>query len=252
MLRAIRADLHVHTCLSPCGELEMTPTAIVHSCLEKGIDLIAVCDHNSAENVSGVRKAAEKTKLTILPGMEVTTEEEVHVLAIFDKEEQSLSLQEDVYSHLLPGENDEDLFGLQVVANELDEVEKILHKLLIGGTTLSLDFLIERIHGLGGLAISSHIDRESYSLVGQLGMIPDDLAMDALEVSPLGDVKEVRDHTSGAERFPLITSSDAHRLNEIGKVSTVFNMGAPTVEEIRKAFKNIDGRSILDGGFFHC
>ena len=150
MLRAIRADLHVHTCLSPCGELEMTPTAIVHACLEKGIDIIAICDHNSAENVPGVKKAAEKTRLTVLPGMEVTTEEEVHVLAIFDQVEQSLSLQEEVYNHLLPGENDEDLFGLQVVANELDEVETILNKLLIGGTNLSLDTLVERIHGLGG------------------------------------------------------------------------------------------------------
>ena len=83
-------------------------------------------------------------------------------------------------------------------------------------------------------------------------MIPDDLALDALEVSPLGDVKEIRDQISGAERFPLITSSDAHRLDEIGKVSTVFNVAVPTVEEIRKAFHHMDGRSILDGELSFC
>ena len=252
MLRTFRSDLHIHTCLSPCGELEMSPQAIVRTCLEKELDLIAVCDHNSAENVEGVRKAAESTDLTILPGMEVTTVEEVHILAIFDEQEQVMKLQEDVYGQLLPGENDDDLFGIQVVANELDEVEKIVHKLLIGGTTLSLDNLVERIHGLGGLVICSHIDRESYSIVGQLGMIPEHLPIDALEVSPRSDVRDMRSQCPGAEHFPLITSSDAHRLDEIGKSCTVFSLEEPNVCEIRKAFKNVDGRKIIDGGLPLC
>lgn len=252
MLRVIRAELHMHTCLSPCGELEMTPMAIVRTCLEKEIHCIAICDHNSAENVEGVTKAAEGTNLTVLPGMEVTSAEEVHVLAILDEKESALILQEEVYKHLLPGENDDDLFGMQVVANELDEVEKITHKLFIGATTISLDTLVDIIHGLRGLAIASHIDRESFSIVGQLGMIPDGLPLDALEVSPTGDVREIRDRCIGAERFPLITSSDAHRLNEIGKACTTFRLAEPTVMEIGKAFKNIEGRTIVDGGMSLC
>lgn len=249
MLRKFRADLHVHTCLSPCGDMEMLPRAIVRVCLQREIDIIAICDHNSAENVKYVINAAEGTNLTVLAGIEVTTEEEVHMLAVFDDEEQVLTLQKEVYKYLLPGENDENLFGLQVVVNTSDEVEKIVNKLLIGGTTLPLNYLVERIHCLGGLAIASHIDRESFSLVGQLGMIPDDLGVDALEVSQLGKVDKVRDQVVGAERFPLITSSDAHRLDQIGRVWTWFFLEEATVEEIRKSFRKVEGRKIVEGGF---
>jgi len=248
MLRTFRVDLHVHTCLSPCGELEMTPSAIVRACGERGIDIIAICDHNSAENVKGVRRAAEETDLVVLAGMEVTTTEEVHVLSIFDNEEQVLKLQEEVYDCLLPGENDEELFGLQVVANERDEVDGVVKKLLIGGTTLSLNELVERIHDLGGLAIASHIDRESFSLVGQLGFIPEDLAVDALEVSQFGNVGETRDQIPGVDRFPLITSSDAHRLDEIGRVTMTLLFAKATVDEIRMSLKGVEGRRIIEGG----
>jgi len=248
MLRTFRADLHVHTCLSPCGELDVTPRGIVRVSREKGIDVVAICDHNSAENVRGVRKAAERTGLTVLAGMEVTTVEEVHLLAIFDHEDQVLKLQEEVYEYLLPGENDEDLFGIQIVANERDEVEGVVTKLLIGGTTLPLNKLVERIHQLGGLAVASHIDRESYSLVGQLGIIPEDLAVDALEVSPLGSIEDVRTQVPGVDRFPIITSSDAHRLEEIGRVRTTFLLEEATVDEIRKGLKCMEGRRIVEGG----
>lgn len=252
MLRLVRADLHVHTCLSPCGELEMTPRAIVRACQERKIDMIAVCDHNSAENVRGVRRAAEGTDLAVLAGMEVTSAEEVHVLAIFDEVGRATALQEIVYEHLVPGENDEDLFGIQIVANELDEVDGIVKRLLIGGTTLSLEDLIAKIHEIGGLAIASHIDRESFSLVGQLGMIPEDLSVDALEVSPLGDINDIKSRIVGAERFPLITSSDAHRLDEIGKAITTFYLSEVTVKELAMAFQNQEGRKILDGENSSC
>lgn len=252
MLRSFRADLHIHTCLSPCGELEMTPQAIVQACQARKIDMIAVCDHNSAENVRGVRKAAVGTDLAVLAGMEVTSEEEVHVLAIFDEGDLATALQEIVYAHLLPGENDEDLFGIQVVANARDEVDGIVKRLLIGGTTIPLEDLIDKVHDIGGLAIASHIDRESFSLVGQLGMIPDDLAVDALEVSPLGDVDDIKSRIAGAERFPLITSSDAHRLDEIGKGVTAFCLAEATVKELAMAFQNREGRKILRGEVSSC
>ena len=142
----------------------MTPQSIVRVCQENKVDMIAICDHNSAENVKSVQRAAEGTGLSVLAGMEITTEEEVHLLAIFDDEAHVTRLQTIIYEHLLPGENDEDLFGMQVVANERDEVESIVNKLLIGGTTLSLEEAVEKIHELGGLAVPSHIDRESFSL----------------------------------------------------------------------------------------
>ena len=104
MLRAVRIDLHIHTCLSPCCNLEMTPKAIVETCKQRACDVIAICDHNSAENIKGVKKAAKNTNLKILAGMEVTTREEVHILGIFDEETQVLQLQKEVYAHLMEGE----------------------------------------------------------------------------------------------------------------------------------------------------
>ena len=246
-LRSIRADLHIHTCLSPCGELEMTPMHIVVRCQALGIDVIAVCDHNSAENVMGVQRAAKGTSLKVLAGMEVTTSEEVHVVGIFDTVEQALTLQGRVYGHLLPGKNDEDLFGLQVVANERNEVEGIVERLLIGGTTLSLDAVLHAIHALGGLAVASHIDRDAYSLLGQLGMVPPDLEADALEVSWRGDEEAVR-RVPGVDRFPLIRTSDAHRLDEIGRATMVAHLAEATTDELRMAFHGHDCRSIQYGG----
>jgi PHP family Zn ribbon phosphoesterase len=224
----------------------MTPRAIVKKYVEKDIRIIAVCDHNSAENISGVQKAAGGTNLTVLAGMEVTTAEEVHLLAIFDDEKQALELQDIVYAHLVPGKNDEELFGIQVVSNEKDEVEAIVDQLLIGGTTLPLDDVIDIIHQIGGLAIPSHIDRESYSLLGQLGMIPESLKADALEVSPHGNIRGIRQHVSGSDRFPIIVSSDSHRLSDIGRAVTCFYLAEPTIGEIRMAFQSLDGRKILE------
>jgi predicted metal-dependent phosphoesterase TrpH len=245
-LAVYRADLHVHTCLSPCGELEMTPQAIIQTCRNKELQVVGISDHNTAQNVPGVRKAAQGTGITVLAGMEVTTAEEVHILAIFDNEEQALVFQDIVYTHLLPGKNDEDLFGIQVISNEKDEVEGVVDRLLIAGTTLPMNHVIDTIHEKGGLAVASHIDRESYSLLGQLGMIPDDFKADALEVSPLGSIAEIRKNVHGADRFPLITASDSHHLKDIGRACTRFYLEEPTVNEIRKAFQNSDGRKILE------
>jgi predicted metal-dependent phosphoesterase TrpH len=252
MIRPMRADLHVHTCLSPCGESEMTPRNIVRTCLEKKLDIIAICDHNSAENVNAVRKAAEGFELAVLAGIEITSAEEVHVLALFGDEEKVLVMQEYVYQHLLPGDNDENLFGSQVVCNEHDEVKTKVKKLLIGGTAIPVDQLIDRIHSIGGLSIASHIDRESYSLLSQLGMIPDDLKLDALEVSKNKTVDMIRKEVAGTERFPLVTSSDAHRLEEIGQVSATLLLEKPTLDEIRMAFLGLHGRKIIEGGLSVC
>jgi len=246
-LQTFRVDLHIHTCLSPCGELEMTPMKIVQRCEEISLNVIAVCDHNSAENVMGMQRAAAGTSLTVLAGMEVTTSEEVHVMGLFDTAEQALTLQGKVYGHLLPGENDEDLFGIQVVANEHDEVEEIESRLLIGGTTMSLDEVVDAIHGLGGLVIASHVDREAYSLLGQLGMIPPGLKADALEVSARGNLENVR-RMPGVERYPLVRSSDAHRLQDMGQATTLFSIAEVTVSEMGKAFQGLNGRFFSDGG----
>jgi len=147
MLRCFKADLHVHTCLSPCTELDMSPKRILTSAKKKEIDIIGICDHNSSENSLAVMNAAKKMNINVFPGMEVTSQEEVHVLALFDEIENALKLQEHVYENL-PGKNDEDAFGMQVIVNEKEEVLGLNNKLLIGATTIPLEKIIQTIHSL--------------------------------------------------------------------------------------------------------
>lgn len=242
MLKSLRADLHIHTCLSPCADLKMSPMAIAEQAKIKEIDILGICDHNSAENVPALIKAAHKFKICVLPGMEVTSQEEVHILALFDELEAALKLQEIIYDNL-PGENDEEAFGMQVVVNEKGEVLRFNKKLLIGASTLSIEEVIQRIHHLDGLAIAAHIDREGFSLLSQLGFIPEGLKLDALEISPSISYEEAKKKFN--PRFPLTCSSDAHFLEEIGKGITSFYLEEGTTEEIKKAFLNEKGRKII-------
>ncbi len=245
MLREYRADLHIHTILSPCTELtEMSPHAIVERAHQIGLDFIAICDHNSCENTLPAKKCSLDIDLEVVSGIEITSREEVHTLGLFDDVDEALKVQEVVYSNL-PGENDEETFGYQVVVDEKDEVLGFNKKLLIGATTLTLEKVVELIHSFNGLAIASHIDREGFSIIGQLGFIPPGLALDALEISPRISAPEVRSKFPQSNDYPIITSSDAHALNDIGKVSTTFLMEKVSVGEIKLALMGEKGRKVL-------
>lgn len=242
MLRPFKADLHIHTCLSPCTELDMSPETILTAARKKGMDIIGICDHNSSENSPGVFQAAKGMPITVLPGLEVTSQEEVHVLALFDNLEAALGLQEHVYENL-PGENDEKAFGRQVIVNDKEEVEGFSNKLLIGATTIPLEEVVRLIHSRGGLAIASHIDREAFSIIGQLGFIPEKLALDALEISPRIPVEEaIKTYAYG---YPITCSSDAHYPDDIGKGQTTFLLEEPSLVEIKKALKGKQGRKMI-------
>ncbi len=241
-MRRYKADLHVHTCLSPCAEVRMSPATIVKLAKARGVHILGICDHNSVENTPAVLEASRKYGLHVFPGMEVTSAEEVHILALFDALRPAHEFQEIVYRHL-PGENDEEAFGMQVVANADDEVLGFNQRLLIGATTLRVEDIVENIRSLGGLAVAAHIDRESFSLISQLGFIPDNLALDALEISPnLSYEEAMRRYTTS---LPLIQSSDAHNEKEIGRCCTVYSIERASIEEIGKAFRGQQGRSII-------
>jgi PHP family Zn ribbon phosphoesterase len=220
----------------------MSPRGILTSAKKKDIDILGICDHNSTENSPAVMKAAESMDIGIIPGMEVTSQEEVHVLALFDAIENALKLQDYVYQNL-PGENDEEAFGMQVIVNEEEEVLGFSEKLLIGATTIPLDDVIRSIQSLDGIAIASHIDREAFSIIGQLGFVPEDLELDALEISPRVTFEEAKN--AYPYNFPITSSSDAHYPDDIGKTFTTFLLEEKTVAEIRKALKNEDGRRII-------
>jgi len=245
MLKEFTCDLHIHTCLSPCGDLDMYPSAIVEKCTNERLDVIAICDHNSSENVSYVINAARGKPIIVLPGMELTSKEEVHVIALFDNINDLLKLQDIVYG-ALRGMNREEVFGCQPIVNEIDEVEGFNDRLLIGATELSLQESVEAIHKLHGLAIAAHIDRESFGVIGQLGFIPPDIQFDALEISYRTGLKKTRKKYPEFFNYPFIESSDAHFIRDIGKGSTKIFMENPTISEIKMAFEGRGGRYIIE------
>ena len=243
MLQWFKADLHVHTCLSPCGDVTMSPRRIIAEARRRGLDVIAITDHNSAENVPAVMRAAEGTTIAVIPGMEICSNEDVHVLALFGSLPSAWAMQETVYGGISQT-NDPDAFGLQVIANEHDEVEGFQDKLLIGATDLSIGEVVERIHDLNGLAIASHIDRESFGIVGQLGFIPEGLPLDALEISSNASRELAGQLQGGYGRYVFIRSSDAHSLDRIGEQTTRFFMDSPVCEEIGRAIRREEGRAV--------
>lgn len=244
MLKKFKADLHIHSCLSPCSDWDMSPKKIVAKSLERQLDLIAICDHNTAENAAAALREGTRQGIAVLPGMEICSREEVHLVTLFKKIEDALKMQEFIYAHL-PGKNQPEVFGHQVVADEHDQVLGENPRLLIGATQLSLLEIVEKAHHLGGICISSHVDRPSYSLIGQLGFIPEDLHLDAVEVSYRVPLDKALIEVPAIKNHPCVTSSDAHFLSDIGKTWTEFILAAPTLQEIRMAMTGTKGRRVL-------
>jgi len=245
--RDFRCDLHIHSCLSPCADLDMYPRALVERAVDERLDVIAVCDHNSSENTEYVIRAASKYRIKVIPGMEIASSEEVHVLALFESLENLYKIQHLVYNSLR-GSNREEVFGCQAVVNDLDEVEGFNEKLLIGATTRPLEDWVKAIHDLGGLAVASHIDRESFSIISQLGFIPPDLRLDALEISARTGIPEARKEFAELYRMPFITSSDAHFIKDIGKAFTLVRMHHASLGELKMALAGLEGRRVLEQG----
>ncbi len=246
MLKIYTADLHIHSCLSPCGELDMSPRKIVVAAVEQQLDIIAITDHNASENILATIKAARGKPLTVLAGMEVTSEEEAHLIALFDNFNSMERFQQIVYDNLMSFGIDQRTIEDQVIVNERDEVEGFNDHLLFGAMALSFQQLVDKVHRLNGLTIASHVNRESFSIIAQLGFIPENLPLDALEISPNISKAQARLLFPDANRFPLIKSSDAHYLVDIGRQKTQFLIQEPTINELKLALTNCRGRKIIE------
>ena len=202
-------DLHIHSCLSPCGDMDMTPNNIVNMASLLGLDLIAVSDHNSALNLPAVFAAAKGTELTVIPAIEANSAEEVHVLCLFETLEDALACSEEFYEHLPPVINRPDIFGEQVIMDQNDKPVGRIDKLLINALDLGLDGLLEMVKRHRGLAVPAHVDKTSYSSLANLGYIPPEYGFTCIEVkNPEASVE------FGGHR---ITDSDAHYLEDIAE-----------------------------------
>lgn len=238
-MKTFKADLHIHSCLSPCAELEMSPRNIVSEAKKMGLDVIGICDHNSCENVPYVERSAQGKGIKVIGGIEITSKEEVHILALFGTKEELFEMQKIIYDNL-DGTNDERLYGDQVVVNENDEVVDFNKRLLIGATDLSIEEVVNHIHKFNGVAIAAHVDRPSFSIFSQLGFLPEGLKVDALEVSSKDKINLFNNLS-----LPLVMFSDSHKLETIGRTHTNFSMNEINLDEMKKSFLGEDGRRVF-------
>lgn len=244
MFQYMNVDLHLHTVLSPCAEVEMIPPLIVAQARKLGLDGIAVTDHNSAENAAGVIEAGKGKGLIVLPGMEVQTREEVHLLCLFDTLEQDMAWQEKVYDHLPPLNNQAEKFGAQFVVDAEGEYIRENERLLLTSTDFSVEEVITEVGLLGGLCIPAHVDKPSFSLLANLGFVPPDTHVEALELSRNADPAAFQRRFPQLAAYTLIINGDAHRLDEMQN-RTMIKVKEVTIQELRWAFLGREGRRVI-------
>lgn len=224
------ADLHVHSALSPCASNDMTPRRIVSEAVRLGLEIIAICDHNSAGNVRAVRAAAPRG-LLVVAGMEIMTREEAHVTALFPKAELAEATAEIVQVSLPFLTAGSKIFGEQCIMDSQDNVVGHEQRMLSGAASLSLDDTVALIHTHGGLAVAAHVDRPSFSVVSQLGFLPEPNKFNAIEISPAG-LRQGKDEKFRKCGLPIVVSSDSHYLSDMGQGFTGLQMGELSYEAL--------------------
>lgn len=244
-MKTFRADLHIHSVLSPCGDLDMSPGNIVEEASGKGLDIIGITDHNTTRHAALVTKLAAKKGIFVMTGAEINTKEEVHCLVFFENTETLMLLQKYIDDNLPDILNIPEIFGHQV---EVDENENIIYtekRLLASAINKSITELEKFVHLNKGLFIPSHIDRFKNSIYSQLGLLPENLNADALEVSRATTIAKFSGIHPEISKYSLTRSSDAHQPCDIGKETTTFLIEKADFNEIRMALAGIDGRRII-------
>lgn len=247
-MKTFRAELHVHTVLSPCAEVEMIPPLIVQEALEKGIDILAITDHNSTLNVESVIKAAEKTTLAVLPGVEIQTKEEIHFVCLFNTIRELEKFQNILDKTLPDVPNQAEHFGEQFVVDPTGEFIKSEQRLLINSLNLNMAEANQEVQQLNGLMIPAHIDRKMAGLIANLVFLPENIDFEVLEISRHITCDKVRSLYPQIGNIPLLQSGDVHRLDDfLG--STYFTMEYPGLKEIRDAIRGKKGYSFRIDNF---
>ncbi|MFY9153010.1 MAG: PHP domain-containing protein [Prolixibacteraceae bacterium] len=246
-MKEFRTDLHIHTVLSPCGDLEMSPGNIVSLASQRGLDIIGITDHNSTKHCELVWKLAQGTGLTVIPGCEITSREEVHCLGLFEDFDALRIFQAYLDQHLTIIPNKPVWFGYQLVVDEYDNIQEEIGNYLGSSMDVSVEEIEKKVHELSGIFIPAHIDRPRNSLFSQLGFFPPELQVDGLQISKFASEKAVREKYQIAPEITLVKFSDAHYPDDLGKTDTVFELEKPNFAEIRKAIHGREGRKTRIG-----
>lgn len=234
-------DLHIHSCLSPCGDEDMTPNNIVNMARLAGLDMIALTDHNSCKNCPAILKVAERAGIVALAGMELCTAEECHVVCLFPDIGAAMEFDAMVEKTLPPIRNRPDAFGEQVIMDDGDKAAGSYETLLITASSISIDDVARIVGEYRGIALPAHIDRPSYSVISALGTVPE-AGFRAFEVSREGDPDRLAGVYPALRGHPILCNSDAHELCRIQQAEPWLELNCARPEALIEALNgNLKG-----------
>lgn len=246
MLTEYYVDLHIHTVLSPCGELEMGAPEIIDRVRETGIDIIAVTDHNECSNVRALQQASGPGGPLVLAGIEVQTSEDIHVVLIFPDVDKAEDYQKWLRKGFMDAPNRPEVFGYQLVIDQFNNIVEEVETLLVQGVRYSIDEVISRSRENGAISILAHIDRPSFSFPAVLGPIPADYPVDAFELSPNIQTDKAEEFRGLYPQRTIIRSSDSHDLKNIQRAKcTTMLLEKPGFDEISMAIHGRNGRCVI-------
>ena len=231
-MMSLTYDLHIHSCLSPCGDDDMTPANIAGMAALKGLEAVALTDHNTCRNCPAFMAAAEEYGVLAVPGMEINTSEEVHAVCRFPNLEAALGFDAYVYGKLIQFPNNEAIFGKQQIYNEQDQVCGTEPNLLINATEISFDGLWELVRSYGGVMFPAHVDKTANSLIANLGFIPPDSRFKTAEVKDLKKLHQLRKDNPYLDKCRIISNSDAHYLEHINEPELTLQVEEKTAQGI--------------------
>ena len=238
MMKWYKADLHIHSVLSPCGSLEMSPKAVIKKAKEESLDIIAITDHNSLLNCPAYSYYASKENILLIYGVEIQTSEEIHIIALFPNWELAKQFNDLLYRSLLPVKNDPDYFGDQVVVDKDENIVKFLDTALINSSIWNYEETIENIIKYEGVYFPAHINAPNYSVLSQLGFIPNYPELYASEIILKENIQDFTSKNPQFSEMNLLTNSDAHYLKDIAIAFSYFYLDQLTIKNLFSLIKN--------------
>ena len=232
-------DFHLHSCLSPCGDNDMTPYNLVNMAKILGLDIIALTDHNSAQNCRAAMTVGESVGLTVVPGMELCTSEEVHIVCLFDDVNNAEAFSDYVLSTVPPVKNRPEIFGDQLMMNGGDGIVGTQELLLTTASGISIENAVETVGQYGGVCYPAHIDRSSYSVISNLGMITDEMNFAAVEMTENADQDEYRAKYPIIKDMPVFVSSDAHYLENMREAKHTIDVAENSAKAVVEYIKSL-------------
>lgn len=225
-------DFHLHSCLSPCGDNDMTPYNLVNMAKIMGLDVIALTDHNTCLNCASAVKVGKEAGILVIPGMELCTDEEVHVVCLFPDVKNAEAFSEYVRERIPPVENRPKIFGEQLIMDERDNIIGTENLLLTTAANVSIDKVPDLVREYSGVAFPAHIDRSSYSIISNLGMIDKTMGFVSAEITSKADKNKYLKNYPDLQKMNILTSSDAHYLENIGSACGKIDVESLEIDKI--------------------